>query len=607
MRCLSVLVAMAYCLWCTAQEDSLFEQMDTIHFTEMTIEADRMESQWSHTSHTVSLLTKKQIQVQPALSIDELLSFNSAIDIRRKGINGIQSDINIRGGSFEQALIMIDGVRMNDPQTGHHSMNIPIPTSEIERIEIIRGPASRRYGQNAYAGVVNVISSSDRNDGMYASLHGGSFGTYGGEAGLHYTKQNFTTRTSGMYMQSDGYRYNTDFTHYNLWNKTKFLLGNLPLTLHAGWMEKKFGANGFYASPDFTEQYEEVQTSILSLQSEWKHRKWKFQPQIYWRRNQDEYIFVRQDPSIYRNMHIGQSAGGEFIGSYQWNRSQIGFGIDGKMDHLKSNNLGDRDRVVSNAFADYSVQFESFDFTLGGLAAYFSDFGWFFYPGIDMGVQIDSRNKLFANWGRTARIPSYTDLYYQDPINLGNPDLQPEESNNYEIGHRLVGDQFILTSAAFYRQSNNLIDWVKSEDMEPWKPVNVLGLDTRGIETSLIYQFEKGVIRNFHIEYSYLENEVNRDAAPFSRYALDNLRHKVSTMLRFRFFDAMNLNVNYRYLDRINLDNYSLLDIRLSANVRQMLVFFDAHNILDTDYTESNLVPMPGFYWRVGTRYAMEF
>src|SRR5690606_34953561 len=134
---------------------------------------------FSKQSRNISLISKLQIETAPARSLAEVLSFVPGLDIRQRGVTGVQADVSIRGGSFEQTLMLLNGIKLSDPQTGHHMMNIPLPLVNIDRVEVLKGPASRVFGQNAYAGAINVIT--ELSDKRYARVQGyaGDFGMKG--------------------------------------------------------------------------------------------------------------------------------------------------------------------------------------------------------------------------------------------------------------------------------------------------------------------------------------------------------------------------------------------------------------------------------------------
>ncbi len=122
----------------------------------------------------ITILSRKDIANIPVQTTAELLGYIEGVDLRQRGPNGVQADIQIQGGTFDQVLVLIDGVRLTDPQTGHHMLNLMVPPEAIERIEIIKGAAARRYGMNALSGVVNIVTLKTANPGVYATGYTGS-------------------------------------------------------------------------------------------------------------------------------------------------------------------------------------------------------------------------------------------------------------------------------------------------------------------------------------------------------------------------------------------------------------------------------------------------
>ena len=126
------------------------EDIDTSLLIEnVVIQQNRLNLPLTEQSRFIEVIDKEEIQSLPVNNIPELLQFTGAVDIRRRGVNGVQSDAGIRGSTFNQILVLINGVRMSDPQTGHHMMNLPVALEDIKRIEIIKGPAARIFGMNA--------------------------------------------------------------------------------------------------------------------------------------------------------------------------------------------------------------------------------------------------------------------------------------------------------------------------------------------------------------------------------------------------------------------------------------------------------------------------
>jgi vitamin B12 transporter len=266
-----------------------------------------LQTPFSDVSRSIEVITRKQIENAPARNIPELLSYVSGIDIRQRGIGGVQADINIRGGTFDQTLILINGVALADPQTGHHIMNIPLSAYDIERIEILKGAGARIYGQNAFAGVVNIVTkSAPQNTEGYVGASYEERGTFQIKGGIALADDVLPTHISFNHQRSEGYRDNTDFAITNVLLQNEIKLGKNKLNLIGGYNSRDFGASGFYAGPaptyaalgvdNNTEEYEEVVTTFASASLPIESGKLKIMPRFSWRRSNDDYYFVRKAP-----------------------------------------------------------------------------------------------------------------------------------------------------------------------------------------------------------------------------------------------------------------------------------------------------------------------
>ena len=283
---------------------------------EVTVQGKFLQLPVAKVNENITVISKAEINASPAKSVEELLATVTGFDIRRRGGNGVQADVSLRGSSFEQVLILVNGIRINDSQTGHNSMSLPFDISTVEKIEVIKGPAARRFGQNAYAGVINIITKPSSEDVVNISGSGGDFETYSLGLGAQFGNDKFSNLFQATTSASEGYRHNTDYKINQIFYQNQYQITDGKLRFQAGFQEKKFGANGFYASPAATEQYEETQASLVSFGVEKKYESFNLNSNLYWRRGQDMYLFNRQKPEIYRNMHIGNNAGAELYGTF---------------------------------------------------------------------------------------------------------------------------------------------------------------------------------------------------------------------------------------------------------------------------------------------------
>nr|WP_314490700.1 TonB-dependent receptor [uncultured Chryseobacterium sp.] len=568
------------------------------------IQGKFISTPYKNANQNISVITKADILHSPATSIDEVLQQIPGMDIRRRGANGVQSDIGFRGSSFEQVLLLLNGVRMNDSQTGHNSLNVPVDLEDVERIEIIKGPAARRFGQNAFAGAINIITKTTPGKRVKIRGEAGDYGSYGLGMNANFGNEKFSNLLQANSNASQGYRHNTDFEMRNVFYQNQLRIKNGSIRLQAGISEKKFGANGFYSSPNATEQYEELQASIVSLAHQQSFGKFKLNSNVYWRRGQDMYLFNREKPEIYRNMHIGNNVGGEVNSSYSSSLGTTGLGVELRKEFLASNNLGHRERFVSQVFFEhhFSLLDKKLNITPGVSWANYSNEGNFFYPGLDVGFDFNSNHKIYGNVSKVHRVPTFTDLYYSSKTEQGNENLVPENAFSAEIGYQFQKNGILAKASGFMRNSNNAIDWVKNSLQDPiWYAQNVGEVDTKGAEFEINHQILPWL--KYSLGYTYLDTEFRQSNQLVSRYVLDNLKHQVIAKLQTKFLNYFTNELVYRYNDRVNLGSYHLLDEKLSYIKNDFSVYVLINNITDAVYTETFGVPMPQRWFHLGFTY----
>lgn len=580
------------------------DSIQTQTLEEVVLNAGRIALPLSENSRTIQIVSQADIKQSTATNLAELLLSVAGVDIRRRGAGGQQADLYIRGGSFDQTLLLIDGVKAEDPQTGHHTLNIALPLELIERIEIVKGPAARIFGANAFTGAINIVTKKDLEAKAMLSAGWGSFEQTQGGLSLQLQQDNSKQIFHVSRNTSQGYRYNTDFRNLNLFTKASFNTQGQPIDLMASFIDRDFGANGFYATPSATDQYETTQASLVSLQTKINKENWVFTPSIFWKRNQDEYIYIRNNPAVYRNFHISNKVGAAIMANYSSSWGLTGMGIDVSQVSIRSNNLGARDRTQFTAFVEQRFSFNKLDVTPGVALNYFSDFDFHAFPGMDVGYAWNTKFKTYANFGYTYRIPTYTDLYYADRTTLGNENLEPEDAFSWELGFQYHSTQNQLSLAIFNRDTDNLIDYVKFDEGALWEAQNFAALNTTGFEFQGSQKLHLwGQPQKLQLAYTYIDDAIKEVQVPFSRYAINSLKHQLSATAQLQLSKQWPASVNYRYLERTNGTNYRVFDASLRYVSSQITWSFIGNNLLDESFSETNLVPAAGVNFMIGVQY----
>ncbi|WP_187477998.1 TonB-dependent receptor plug domain-containing protein [Amniculibacterium sp. G2-70] len=587
---------------------------------EIVVQGNRLDTPFSQSSRDIQLISREQIAKMPAKSINELLSFVGGVDVRQRGPFGTQADISIDGGSFEQTLVLVNGIKLIDSQTAHNMMNLPIAMDAIDHIEILRGAAARVYGINALTGAINIVTKKDKKSFVSADLFAGSSfkskeegdgdGTYAG-GGVQVTG-NYGTETQNHLFSvnktsSNGQRYNSaQEGHKFFYNGNYDFNANHSISALAGYTKNQFGANGFYAAPGDKNSEEIVKTSLFSISSKHQFGNLILSPRISDRYNEDDYRYFKDKLDVARSRHYTNALMLELNGSLATSIGKFGMGWESRIEEINSTNIGDRKRNNHGAFAEFKTNLSEKLIANAGLYVnYNTDYGWKVYPGMDVAYLINSNWKFSASVGTGQRIPSFTDLYLnQKPGNVGNPDLQPENAWQYEANIRYVKNNFNFQAGYFQRDITDFIDWVRPNTSVPYSPINFGKNRVQGMYARIQQQFHLGESQSigYKLSYNYLNPELISNGSVISKYTLESLKHQLIAGLQYKYKN-FSAQVENRWLKRELNDAYTITDLRLNYQWKSFTVYSDVTNIFDTKYRESGAVPMPTRWFSLGFKY----
>jgi iron complex outermembrane receptor protein len=519
----------------------------------------------------------------------DYLELSPSLDQRQRAPNDVQGDLSIRGSSFGQALVLLNGLRMDDVQSGHHDMDLPLPTELIQRIEVLRGAGSTLYGSDAMAGSVNVITATPEHTDLHLGAGVGNFGInqQSGSAALVWRKLDEQIDAERDF--SSGFRADRDYRSLTLFSNTgvNTALGHSLLML--GYGDKPFGADQFYGPFN---SWERTKSWFAGVKQDLgKNTEFDFG----FRRHTDEFILLRNNPSVYENNHIDKSWQADLRRHDQVTQnSALFYGAEGIHESITSNNLGDHDRSRGAVYLDYDVRaLKRFSFSAGAREEIFSASHGEFNPTAAAGVWLKPSLKLKGSVSRAFRLPSYTDLYYTDPANIGNPFLRPERAWDYEGGLLWVPNARIKGEATiFERRDRDVIDYVRSSPTSPYMAENIQKLNFTGVELSMEWRLPHN--QQVQIAYTGLHGVQQSLSGLQTKYSFNYPSNDGVIAWNGRLPGKFIARTRIGVVDRYASDPYALWDAGIARQFGHVAAHLVLSNISDTQYEEIQGVIMPG-------------
>jgi len=528
----------------------------------------------------IDVVDRAQLQRLPVRSVADALQWVLGVDVMAR--SPAQADLSIRGSGAEQVLVLIDGIPANDRQTAHFNLDVAIPLDRVERIEVLRGPASAAYGTDAMGGVVNVVTRSPggRAD---ARVEGGTWDTFTGSLGAGLRIGALRVGSGAALGRSDGHRDGTDYRTADVHVAAEAPLGGGTIAARVGHRWNDFGATGFYAPYP---SYEETRTATAG--ASWSgslSRRLTLEPGVYWRRHRDHFVLDREDPDFYRNRHTSSHFGAEAVARYRGGRGmRFAVGTIVGRDVIESSNLGDHTEDRWALFVETVLQRGPLSASLGARGDHYEGYGFVASPTVALAYGARAV-RVRGSLGRSFRGPSWTERYYQDPQNIGDPDLRPETAWAADVGLdvALAGEVW-LSATAFGRSARDLIDWSRSEGSDaPWETRNIESATFRGIEIELSAARMAGL--RLRATGTVLSVSADSTDGFVSKYALRPIVEDVRVGLG-RSVGSLEAETRVSYRRREGESGYLLWDLRLGLRVRRGEVYVDLLNGLDAAYDD---------------------
>jgi len=574
------------------------------NMNEVAVTASRIHPEYRNLLRSVTVIDSSIIESIPSNSIGDILNYQAGVDVQQRGYHGIQGDASISGSSFEQVLVLIDGIRLNDSQTAHHSLDLPVNLTDIERIEIMQGHGSSIYGTAAFGGVINIITKSVGKSPFKISASAGDFRLLNYEIHKSFRMKNIKSFITLNNKKSSGYRFDTDFDRFTLYSKSQIDSKYSKLFLSIGYLDNDFGANSFYGQSPSKEHTKILLTSLTGEFNRFKNVI--IESKIFLRRHKDLFLYDIGEPEKYLNNHKKYRIGGELIAKIALSSKQkVIIGTELINENIKSTELGTHDIKRAAVFTEYGNTFkDKILVNLGIRGDYRSNYSLGWYPTFSAGYRFSRKFKFRTSVGKCFRTPSFTELYYWDPTNSGNPDLKPEKGWSYEMGFDFFsGNIFLFQSNIFMRKHSEIIDWISEDFGKHWQAENIGKLYIKGSENVLKISLDNDKI--IYLKYAYTSSDFKKGYNYFSKYVFRYPVHQFTLEANCRLpFDISNyltLTIKKRREEK----NYVVLNANFFKMIDKTLFFVKIMNILNERYQEIFGVPAPGRWFETGIKLEM--
>ncbi|OQY19318.1 MAG: hypothetical protein B6I36_04565 [Desulfobacteraceae bacterium 4572_35.1] len=581
------------------------ETLNEVELDALVVTANRLPEKLHNIAQSVAVIERADIVAAPADNFADLLEYIGGVDVRQRASHGVQSDVSIRGGSYEQTLVLLNGISLANPQTGHHNMDVPVSLDNIERIEIIKGPASRVYGANAMAGVINIITRKQQIPSVAAQIKIGEFDYTSAAFQTNFATGKWHNNLSASQQYSSGFE-DDEPTGFNLKNASyqgRGEIGRQEIELGLSYTDKDFGASRFYFNAPY--QTEHTKSIVGYIAANLHHGVINWRPQLSWLHHEDLYTSAYGTNDSDTDKYTAQ-----LTGDTSTKFGQSSFGFTAEREELDSSNMGKHDRHSRSLFFNHKLALtDTLTVGAGTSAVYYSDWGWEQLPGAEISYAIMPQLQWFASVGKSFRIPTYTEMYYTIG-NIGDPDLKAEEAWTWESGLRWQQKKVNANLSVFRQDSDDLIDWSRPAGAKTWKVRNVAQCTTTGIEIGADIKQPLAAIPfigRISLNYTYLNHDANSNDLEY-KYILDSLRHQLQGTLYLDWHQSISHIIKARFEKRMAGDTNLIIGTKLSYQVNEKIeLTIEANNLFDEDYIESGDTPTPGRWIMLGIKLQHDF
>ncbi|HTA43202.1 MAG TPA: TonB-dependent receptor [Bryobacteraceae bacterium] len=519
----------------------------------------------------------------------DLLNLDPALDLKQSVPGGFQGDLSIRGATFGQTLVLLNGLRVNDVQTGHFNLDLPVPLEMISDLQVLKGSGSTLYGSDAIGGVVNARTEPFEPGELRLLGGAGNFGFNQEHAIAAFGQSWWQEELAFARDFSTGFMPDRDYRNLAL-SSLSTLKSRLGATsLLFAYSDRPFGANDFYGAPE--QQWERTKTWFASAHQDLGKNT---EANFAFRKHTDLYVYIRDDPAFYTNHHLEQDWQGNLRRRDKLPfHGVLSYGVEGLAESIQSTNLGVHSRTRGSGYLFYDLRSaRRLSLSAGIREEVYGANQVATSPSLSGAAWLSGRFKLRGAASHAFRLPSYTDIYYSSPSTIGNTNLKPETANSYEGGlDAWLRNDMHASVTVFRRRDTNVIDYVLPAGSNIYEAQNLPPLDFTGVEAGVVY--DPRSTEHIGVSFTALHGQYASPENLVTEYTFNYPVHYAIVEWRGKIVKNVIGRTRIGALNRVGTNAYAVWDASVAYSAGRIRPFLQLTNITSTVYQDIPLVAEP--------------
>lgn len=594
---------------------------DIIPIEKIVVTPSRIEESYSGIPRKIEIIGSEEVETSLANDLSDVLTYYDSLDISSYGGHGAVKTLRMRGSTASQIMVLVDGRPINNPRDGQVDFGT-VALDNIERVEIMQGPASSLYGSSAMGGVIQILTKNPPLKGSTTEVSSsfGTFRTYQERLSHGRKIGNFGYLFTGDFQSSDGIRDNSASSSKDFSVKlTCDITNNQTISINTGFYTGLSGSPGPTIAIDPDDKRKTLKNFIAADWHLTPDPNTELSIKVY--NNYDRLELLENSTGsafdfpfvpFKKDVHTTQSRGSDIQANKRFNehyRAVVGFNAVNNLNNSTSSAKHDYSVLAGYIDNEFTVN-ERLKTSLSARLDRYSNFGFQASPSASALFTINEKNKLRGLISRSFRAPTFNDLYWPDEMFAkGNPNLTPETSTSGELGLTSDLNEHIRIDLTYFRSfCSDLIQWApeSADPFAAWTPTNIGSAIIEGVE----FKNRLSISDDLEITTGYTFQKAKDEKT--NKFLVYQPKNKFSFSIEHKDVLGWDIGIKghwtgLRFNDAGNstkVKSFFVLGFHASKKWKSgMTYFLNIDNALNRKYQSNLYYPEPGFDLTSGVKF----